>query len=160
MSAGIILLITGKAFYGLVNYVNFLRYMNPAEKKNNKEKSSLTARVDSFRNAFAGLTAIIVTEPNARIHIAILITVIVTGLVLNIPHTSWIAIILASGLVLASECFNTAIEYLSDAVHPELNMKIKKAKDIAAAGVLISSISSVITGLIVFVPEIIRFLQL
>ena len=134
--------------------------MKTIDNKKFKEKLTLKARVNSFRNAFSGLVAILITEPNARIHFAILIPVIIAGLFLKISPSDWIAITLASGLVLSSECFNTAIEYLSDTIHPGYDLKIKKVKDISAAGVLISAIISVITGLIVFIPEIKRILQL
>ena len=54
------------------------------------------------------------------------------------------AILFVSGLVFVSECFNTAVEYLSDQITDEENENIRKAKDVAAAGVLISAIISVI----------------
>jgi diacylglycerol kinase (ATP) len=111
----------------------------------------------SFRNAFSGIKVLVRSENNARIHIIILIVVIIAGIVLKISPAHWIAIILVSGLVIASECLNTAVEYLADAITPEYNSVIKKAKDLAAAGVLISAVVSVITGLIIFIPAIFRF---
>jgi len=41
---------------------------------------------------------------------------------------------------------------------PEYHSGIKKAKDLAAAAVLISAMVSVIVGLIVFVPALLRIL--
>lgn len=93
-------------------------------------------------------------EHNARVHLFIIIIVIIAGLFLRLSAINWIAIVYASGLVLISECFNTAVEYLSDVVTQEQNEKIKKAKDVAAAGVLISAIISVIIGIFVFLPAI------
>lgn len=111
----------------------------------------------SFRNAFSGIKVLVRSENNARIHIIILIVVIIAGILLKISPAHWIAIILVSGLVIVSECFNTAVEYLADSITPEYNSIIGKAKDLAAAGVLISAIVSVITGLIIFIPAIFRF---
>ena len=68
--------------------------------------------------------------------------------------TDWITIIIVSASVLAFECFNTAIENLCDFVTTEKNDKIRKIKDLAAAGVLISAIGSAFVGLIIFIPEI------
>jgi diacylglycerol kinase (ATP) len=93
-------------------------------------------------------------EHNARIHLVIFLGVIIAGLVFRISSIDWILVIISSGLVFISECFNTAIENISDQVTTELNENIKKAKDVAAAGVLIAAIVSFIVGLIVFLPRI------
>jgi diacylglycerol kinase len=128
-----------------------------------KGKNNITSLTDrrlpgSFRDAFNGIIVLVKTENNARIHIIILLLVIAAGFLLGISPAHWIAISLAAGLVLASECLNTAIEYLCDTVMPEYDSRIKKAKDMAAAGVLVSVMVSVVVGLIVFIPAVCRFL--
>jgi diacylglycerol kinase len=114
----------------------------------------LKARIRSFRDAFHGIGALLIYEHNARIHLVILIMVIVAGLLFRISGSDWMAILFVAGLVFVSECFNTAIEYLSDQISGQQNENIRKAKDVAAAGVLIAALISVITGLIIFIPEI------
>jgi diacylglycerol kinase len=52
------------------------------------------------------------------------------------------------------ELINTGIEYLCDFIHPEKHDAIKKIKDISAAAVLISSIISLVIGILVFLPKI------
>ena len=128
--------------------------MESTGKEDPKKKFSLRERLRSFKNAFTGLVVLIRLEHNARIHLTILIVVIFAGFMLRITATDWIAVVLVSGMVFASECFNSAVEYLSDVISPEQNESIKRAKDIAAAGVLISAIISVIIGIIVFLPKI------
>ena len=118
------------------------------------KKFNINDRLKSFRNAYSGLVALLKFEHNARIHLFILVVVVVAGIVIRISAIDWIAIFFAVGLVFASECFNTAIEYLSDIAFPEYNEKIKMVKDIGAAGVLISAIVSVIIGIIIFLPKI------
>lgn len=113
-------------------------------------------RLKSFTHAFSGIGVLIKQEHNARIHLIILILVIIAGFVFKISTSGWLAIVFAAGLVFASECFNTAIENLSDVVSPEKNEKIKIAKDLAAAGVLISAIISVVVGIIIFLPAILE----
>ena len=117
---------------------------------------SLKDRIDSFRNALRGLHILIKSQANARIHVAILILVVIAGLILRITINNWIAIAFAAGLVLSGECFNTAIEYLSDIVSPQYNETIKKLKDISAAGVLISAIISVLIGIAIFLPRLVN----
>lgn len=121
-------------------------------------KFKIKDRLMSFRNAFSGFVQLVRYEHNARIHFVILVLVISAGLLLGISSSDWIAVTLASGLVIISESFNTAIEYLSDEVSKGYSEKIRAAKDVAAAGVLISAIISVIIGLIVFLPQIYRLL--
>ncbi len=113
----------------------------------------------SLRNAFSGIATLLKLERNAKIHLFILVLVIVAGVLLKISPAHWIAVSLAAGFVIAAEAFNTSIEALCDAVKPEFDPGIRKAKDLAAAGVLISAITSVVTGLIVFVPALVRILS-
>jgi diacylglycerol kinase len=133
--------------------------MNGFAKNDPNKKFSLTDRLKSFKYAFSGLVQLFRFEHNIRVHMFILVIVIFAGIFLRVSTVSWIAIVFASGLVFVSECFNTAIEYLSDAVTPDQNEKIKKVKDVAAAGVLISAIISVIIGIIVFLPEILKHID-
>ena len=133
--------------------------MNLMEKNDPKKKFSLRTRLKSFRYAFRGISTLITYEHNARIHLFILVFVIVLGILLRIRESGWMAILFVSGLVFVSECFNTAVEYLSDLISDERNEKIKRAKDVAAAGVLISAIISVITGLIIFLQGIISLIK-
>ena len=129
------------------------------DNKSQKKNFSLKDRLKSFKNASNGIITLLRFEHNARIHLFILIIVIITGIFLRVSQPDWIAILLVSGLVFVSECFNTAVEYISDHVTNVQDENIKKAKDVAAAGVLISAIISVITGLIVFLPYILRSLN-
>jgi diacylglycerol kinase len=80
---------------------------------------------------------------------------VICGFIFNLSPAEWILIVIVSGMVLAAECFNTALEYLSDEVSVEFSERIKKVKDIAAAGVLFTAIAAAITGLIIFVPRVI-----
>lgn len=120
------------------------------------KKSSFSERLRSFRYAFNGIISLIRYERNFRIHLVILLSVILAGIILGISLTKWMAILFVSALVLVSESFNTSIENLSDAVSPETNEKIRKAKDISAAAVLISAMAALLTGLIIFIPEIFK----
>ncbi|PIG28530.1 diacylglycerol kinase (ATP) [Janthinobacterium sp. 35] len=55
----------------------------------------------------------------------------------------WALLLLNCGMVLAAELFNTALEQLSDHLHPALHPSIKIAKDCAAGAVLVLSLSAV-----------------
>ncbi len=128
--------------------------MSNKSKNDPMTEFDIKKRLRSFKDAFSGIVILIRFEHNARIHLAILVLVVIAGFIMGISATGWLAIAFAAGLVFVSESFNTAIEYLSDVVSPEQNENIKRAKDVAAAGVLISAIVSVIIGAIVFLPGI------
>ena len=60
----------------------------------------------------------------------------------------------AIALVLCAEALNTAIERAVDLLEPTRHPLARDAKDLAAAGVLIASLFSLILGLIVFAPRL------
>jgi diacylglycerol kinase len=135
------------------------KQMQAIENDNKNKKFSFIARLKSFRNAFSGLVVLLKYTHNSRIHLFILILVLIAGLILRIALSDWITIFFAAGLVFISECFNTAVEYLSDIISPGYDEKIKRAKDVAAAGVLISAIMSILIGIAVFLPKILKLLN-
>ena len=131
--------------------------MGRTGKKLQKHPFSIRERLRSFRYAFRGLDTMFRHEHNMRIHLAVFICVVIAGALVKLPPADWLAILIASGLVFASECFNTALEYLSDGITGERNDFIGRAKDVAAAGVLIASVAAIATGLIIFLPRLIDF---
>jgi len=56
-------------------------------------------------------------------------------------------------LVLALGAVNTALEYLTDLVSPDRHPLAGKAKDVAAAAVLLAATGAVVVGLIIFLPK-------
>jgi len=108
----------------------------------------------SFKNAFRGLISVYTTQRNAKIHLGMTLIVIAVGFLLKISAIEWLAVLFAIGFVWASECFNTALEKLTDLVSPQYNDLAKISKDAAAAGVLIAAISAAAIGLIIFLPKI------
>jgi diacylglycerol kinase len=57
-------------------------------------------------------------------------------------------------LVWGAEAFNTALEQLADTLHPERDPGIGRAKDVAAAAVLIAALGAAVIGVLVFVPHL------
>jgi diacylglycerol kinase len=106
-----------------------------------------------------GIKLIFKNERNFRIELVITILVILAGVFFKISHFEWIAISLVISMVLISETINSAIEALCDTVSQDFKINVKYAKDVSAGAVLVSALVSVITGLIIFLPYIILFLQ-
>jgi len=126
-----------------------------AEMKNN---SGIRDRLKSFNYAFSGIAQLIKSEANFRIHILVLMMVTLAGILLGISAAEWIFIILAAAVVLVAESFNTAVERMCDIISPAEDHRIKIIKDILAAAVLISVIMAVITGIIIFLPDVLALI--
>ena len=118
------------------------------------KKFSLEKRVESFKYALNGLKIVFIEEHNARIHLIVSLIVIACGFIFHISTVEWIIICFAIGLVISMEIINSAIENLSDFVSPEHHKLIKKVKDLSAAAVPVCTISSVVIGILVFLPKI------
>jgi diacylglycerol kinase (ATP) len=137
--------------------------MNPAPSppaSEEREPFTWRARAGSFVYAFRGVAALLWREHNAWIHVVAAILACAAGWILAISRLEWCLIVFAIGGVLAAEAFNTAIEALADAVAPRRDPLVGRAKDIAAAGVLIMSAGAAIIGLLVFGPRLLAWLGL
>ena len=111
-------------------------------------------RIRRFGHAFRGLGTLLKTQVNARIHLAATVCVVILGVLLGISTFEWAVLLLACGIVWAAESINTALEFLADRAAPEKHELVKKAKDTAAAGVLLASIAAAAAGLLIFLPHI------
>lgn len=118
------------------------------------KRFSISDRFRSFKYALAGFKTLFIEEHNARIHVFAAVIAVVLGLVLKISMNEWLALVIVIGLVFVCELFNTSLEALADFVSPGKHPQIKKVKDLAAAAVLMSAISALITGIIIFLPKI------
>lgn len=116
--------------------------------------------INSFKYAFTGMWSAYKSERNMKIHIAVAILVILFGVFLQISTYEWIACTVCFAMVIGAEMFNTAIETVVDIAMPKKDERAKKAKDVAAGGVLVFAIGSAIIGSIIFIPKIIDYLNL
>lgn len=110
--------------------------------------------MQSFVDAGRGFLTVLRTEWNFRIHAVVALLVTIAGFVFRIDEGEWLAVVLSAGLVFMAEVFNTAMEYLADAVHPEADQGVGMAKDAAAGGVLIAAVAAAVVGVIVFFPKV------
>ena len=115
---------------------------------------SLANRFKSFGYAFKGLAILFKEEVHAQFHLFATFSVILAGWYFKISAIEWCLVILSIGIVIATEALNTAIENLTDLVSPEIHPLAGKAKDLAAAGVLIAAFSAAVIGLIIFLPKL------
>jgi len=112
----------------------------------------------SFRNAFTGILTATHTQVNIRIHLIATTIVTLLAVYLQISMVEGLVLLLTIASVIVAELFNTAIEFLADAVTLEDNNFIRDAKDVSAGAVLVSAIFAALVGLLIFVPKIIILL--
>lgn len=118
------------------------------------KESFLINRIKSIGFAFKGLFLLIRTEASIKIQVVIALVMTAVGFYVDISATEWILQCIAIGLVMGIEGMNTAVEKLSDFVHPEYDEKIGFIKDISAGAVMLVSIVATIVGLLIYLPKI------
>ena len=87
---------------------------------------------------------------SAWLHLVALVVAVSLGFYFQITHVEWMILVLVCGLVLAAEAFNTAIEIDIDLTSPEYHPYARDTKDVAAGAVLISALTALTVGIIIF----------
>lgn len=118
-----------------------------------------TKRAMSFKYAIEGLAAALRDQPNLVFQLCITAIVLTLGFYFQITRVEWLIVSLTIGFVITSELTNTAIEEIVDSFTDKAHPSAKKAKDVAAAAVLIASLTAAIIGLMIFLPYLSVFLQ-
>lgn len=121
-------------------------------------KSHWSKRIKSFQYAFKGFRWLFQTEINARIHLLATIGICIIGYSIDLNASEWLWIALAIALVFMAELFNSALEYLADALHPDHHSQIGKAKDMGAAATLTAALFAVVVGIVIMVPKLMLLL--
>ena len=113
----------------------------------------------SFTFALAGVGYLLRTQRNARIHVCAFAAVIAVTAWLRASPIEWAVLVLVSFGVLVLEAINTAVEATVDLASPQHHPLARTAKDVAAAAVLLGSVASVIIGLLILGPPLLRKLN-
>ncbi|WP_373650102.1 MULTISPECIES: diacylglycerol kinase family protein [unclassified Schlesneria] len=113
----------------------------------------------SVSHAWDGLVYTVRTQRNAKIHLVAgtLVLLVAGGLGLDTARLSLLVLII--GGVLAAETINTTVEAIVDLLSPEWHAQAKVAKDVAAAGVLILSLTAIVIGLLILGPPLWNWLN-
>lgn len=117
----------------------------------------LRGRLRSISFALQGVKWLVHTQPNARIHTVATVLVVFAGWYADVSLLEWALLLGAIGAVWTAEALNTAIEWAIDLISPGHHPLAGKAKDAAAAGVLIASVVSMGIGILVFYPHMSAF---
>jgi len=109
--------------------------------------------------AFHGVKQFFSRERNGKIQTVFGITAIVLGFTVSLSSFQWLLVLFCIGLVISLEMINSAIEKYCDLVTTDFHPRIKVIKDVAAGAVLVASLTSLVIGLIIFIPALVKFLN-
>jgi diacylglycerol kinase (ATP) len=80
--------------------------------------------------------------------------VLVAALLLHFSAIEFVGLVLCFAVVIAAELFNTTLEVLIDYAWPEHHAMIGRAKDVAAAAVLMAAAGAAVVGILLFARHI------
>ena len=113
----------------------------------------------SFGYAFGGIKVAFKNNQNIRIHFLVAIIVIIASIVLRVNAFEMGILGVMILLVICAEMINTAIEEVVNLLINEHRQEAKIAKDVSAGMVLLTAMGSVIVGVLVFLPHIIKLIK-
>ncbi|OGH16863.1 MAG: hypothetical protein A3C22_02325 [Candidatus Levybacteria bacterium RIFCSPHIGHO2_02_FULL_37_10] len=114
--------------------------------------------IKSFGYALEGLWHALKCNRNLRIDFLIAVTVILLSLYFHVSPFEMGILGVMILLVISSEMINTSIEEMVNLITQEHKKEAKIAKDVAAGMVLVAAGGSVIVGVLIFAPYILRLL--
>ncbi|MGF2038962.1 MAG: diacylglycerol kinase family protein [Nostoc sp. CmiVER01] len=113
----------------------------------------------SFKYAWAGISYSFQTQRNFRIHVSVCALAIALSVFLHLQAVEIAVIGITSGLVLALELLNTAIESLVDLTVKQTYHELAKiAKDCAAGAVLVSALVAVLVAGTLLLPPLVKLI--
>ncbi|MDZ8107305.1 MAG: diacylglycerol kinase family protein [Nostoc sp. DedQUE12a] len=113
----------------------------------------------SFKYAWAGITYSFQTQRNFRIHTSVCALAIGLSVYLHLRPVEIAVIGITSGLVLALELLNTAIESIVDLTVKQTYHELAKvAKDCAAGAVLVSALVAVLVAATLLLPPLVALI--
>lgn len=110
----------------------------------------------SFLYAFEGVYYALKHNQNLRLHFLIAALVVLISLVLKVSLLEMAILGVMILLVVSCEMINASIEQMVDLIVIEHRKEAKIAKDVAAGMVLVTSIGSVIVGILILTPYMLK----
>jgi len=113
--------------------------------------------LESFNNAITGIIDTVRTERNMKIHLIAAVGVLIASFFFDISKFEFLILAVTITMVIAAELINTAIEATIDMTTNYYHPLAKVAKNAAAGAVLITAISAVLVGYVIFWDKLSSF---
>jgi diacylglycerol kinase len=111
-----------------------------------------------FLHAIRGLRVGSRGDSSFLVHIPTACFVLAAAAQLRVSAIEWCVLILCITIVLAAELLNCALERMARVITQDHNNQVRDALDIAAAGVLVAALGSVVVGAIILGFRLIAYL--
>lgn len=112
--------------------------------------------LSSFRYALKGIWHALKYNRNLRIAFFLASLVGLLGLYFQATSLEMVILVITILLVILSEMINTSLEEMVNLITNEHRKEAKIAKDVAAGMVLIAVVGSVIVGILIFTPYLLK----
>lgn len=109
-----------------------------------------------FADALRGIRRNVRHQSSFWVHGPMAIAVVALALALQLPPTELCILVLCIVLVIASELFNSSLEYLAKSITREHHPQIADALDTGAGAVLVASIGAAAVGLMILLPALLE----
>jgi diacylglycerol kinase (ATP) len=106
--------------------------------------------LESFNNAITGIIDTVRTERNMKIHLIAAVGVLIVSFFFDLSKFEFLILAVTITMVIAAELINTAIEAAIDMTTNYYHPLAKVAKNAAAGAVLVTAISAVLVGYVIF----------
>lgn len=126
--------------------------MEPKKEKDKKIKN--TNFIDAWKNAFNGIIYATTTQSNIKKQLIIAVAVVIISLFFNLNKAEFLCFLFTIVLIIFAEMVNTAIETVVDLYVDVYHPKAKIAKDVAAGGVVITTINAIIVAYFLFFDKV------
>lgn len=110
----------------------------------------------SFTYAFTGVKYAFQHDQNLRIHFVVAFFVILASIFFKVSGFEMGILGIMILLVICAEMINSAIEQMVDLITIEHRKEAQIAKDVAAGMVLLTAVGSIIVGILIFIPYILK----
>lgn len=115
--------------------------------------------IKSFMYAIEGINYSLNSDQNLVIHFIVACLVIIASIIFQVNPFEMGILGVTILVVISAEMVNSAIEKMVDLITKEHRAEAKIAKDVSAGMVLLTAIGSVIIGILVFLPHILRLFR-
>lgn len=122
--------------------------------KNNDERLKNHGIIEAWKNAFNGIIYATTTQRNLKQQLVIAVIVVIVSLFFNLDRAEFLCFLFTIVLIIFAEMVNTAIESVVDLYVDVYHPKAKIAKDVAAGGVVITTINAIIVAYFLFFDKI------
>ncbi len=110
----------------------------------------------SFKYAIEGIWHAVRYNQNLRIHFTVGVLVVIASIVFGVNSFEKGILGIIILLVIVTEMVNCAIEQMVNLISLEHRKEAKIAKDVSAGMVLLTAIGSIIIGILIFTPYILK----